>query len=444
MTRQYIGARYVPKFFENPEGGTGWKQGVPYEPLTIVTYMGNSYTSKREVPANVGYPNDNPYYWVLTANYNAQINSLSEQVTELAGDVNDLAENVQDMQDIINASGIERRYVFVMDSFGGHVLEPLIEAMGIPSTHYWSVWNGGSGFNTTGSQYPNFKTMLQGLTVPNPQKITDVVVIGGINDGGSVFTPDDARAGFDAFYDYAKGRFVNARIWWGRNGMDTSLGSTGNMHRAQELRAYTGLETSTKPYVKMEGIDYCLYDNNNKNADCIHPNTNGAKIFASAIASHLMGGNNNYMTSEVYQTPITPAGNLSIVGGLQIYRNNDKIVGNIRTLTINNVNQHIGDGATIKLGTVENKIIRGGFYNSTGVSYLELCTSYMQAVDTENRVRKITGTLLLDVDNNLWLEVRSPQYLKQDSQSHEWSFVTSNVTQLMMQYANFVIDGLQN
>ena len=70
---QYIGARYVPKFYENSDGTEEWRAGVEYEPLTIVTYNGNSYTSKKPVPSNIGNPSDNPSYWAATGNYNQQV-----------------------------------------------------------------------------------------------------------------------------------------------------------------------------------------------------------------------------------------------------------------------------------------------------------------------------------------------------------------------------------
>lgn len=78
--RQYIGARYVPKFYENADNTAEWRSGVAYEPLTIVTYNGNSYTSKIEVPASVGNPSANPSYWISTGIYNEQI----EQYRQLA------------------------------------------------------------------------------------------------------------------------------------------------------------------------------------------------------------------------------------------------------------------------------------------------------------------------------------------------------------------------
>lgn len=87
MALQYIGARYVPKFYEGTNGAA-WESGVPYEPLTIVTYLGNSWTSKKPVPANIGAPNLNGDYWVLTGNYNAQIEEYIEVLSGLQDDIN--------------------------------------------------------------------------------------------------------------------------------------------------------------------------------------------------------------------------------------------------------------------------------------------------------------------------------------------------------------------
>lgn len=69
MVKQYVGARYVPKFASPVE----WAADTSYEALTIVTYNNSSYTSKIPVPATVGNPADNPDYWALTGNYNAQV-----------------------------------------------------------------------------------------------------------------------------------------------------------------------------------------------------------------------------------------------------------------------------------------------------------------------------------------------------------------------------------
>ena len=74
-TRQYIGARYVTKIYENSldPSSAEWEANVNYEPLTMVTYNNGSYLSKRTVPGNVGNPASNPTYWTQTGFYNGQI-----------------------------------------------------------------------------------------------------------------------------------------------------------------------------------------------------------------------------------------------------------------------------------------------------------------------------------------------------------------------------------
>lgn len=99
--RQYVGARYVPKF--DDQGA--WQSGTSYEALTIVTYNNASYTSKIPVPATVGNPADNDTYWVLTGNYNAQVEDyrqttlqvqegLNEEITNRETAINDLQTSV--------------------------------------------------------------------------------------------------------------------------------------------------------------------------------------------------------------------------------------------------------------------------------------------------------------------------------------------------------------
>lgn len=78
-TTQYIGARYVPLFAEPSE----WDKTRQYEPLTIVTHNGNSYTSRQFVPTGIEI--DNEEFWVLTGNYNAQIEQYRKEVTAYDG-----------------------------------------------------------------------------------------------------------------------------------------------------------------------------------------------------------------------------------------------------------------------------------------------------------------------------------------------------------------------
>lgn len=78
-TTQYIGARYVPLFAEPIE----WDKTKQYEPLTIVTHEGNSYTSRQFVPTGIEITNET--FWALTGNYNAQIEQYRKEVAEYDG-----------------------------------------------------------------------------------------------------------------------------------------------------------------------------------------------------------------------------------------------------------------------------------------------------------------------------------------------------------------------
>ena len=86
----YVGHRYVPKIF-----GV-WDKLKTYEGLSIVTWEGTSYTSKKRVPEGVDILNEE--YWVVTGNYNAQIENYRQEVRNMGdyvdGEVNNLTNYV--------------------------------------------------------------------------------------------------------------------------------------------------------------------------------------------------------------------------------------------------------------------------------------------------------------------------------------------------------------
>lgn len=90
----YVGARYVPIF----DGD--WDNTKSYEPLVIVSYQGDSYTSKTYVPS--GAPITNTTYWAKTGNYNAQVEQLSNHVVQLDNKVNEFEYDIQDFREAID------------------------------------------------------------------------------------------------------------------------------------------------------------------------------------------------------------------------------------------------------------------------------------------------------------------------------------------------------
>lgn len=83
--REYIGARYVPKFYDDGRGGAEWTPDMQYEPLTIVLHNGNSYTSRQYVP--VGIDIENTAYWLETGNFNAQVEQYRQEVLNFSDQI---------------------------------------------------------------------------------------------------------------------------------------------------------------------------------------------------------------------------------------------------------------------------------------------------------------------------------------------------------------------
>lgn len=86
----YVGMRYVPLL----DGD--WDATKSYEPLTIVNYQGNSYTSRTFVAA--GIPVTNTDYWALTGDYNAQLASITQTLNSHTQEITALQNSVLDFQ----------------------------------------------------------------------------------------------------------------------------------------------------------------------------------------------------------------------------------------------------------------------------------------------------------------------------------------------------------
>lgn len=171
--RQYIGARYVPKFFEGDDGNN-WISGLTYEPLTIVTYNNTQYTSKKPVPATVGSPNLNPEYWVATGDYNAQVEEYREEVEE----VKELIETKFNQANAIDFSSSMSFYVDRvngLDTNDGSIEHPFltldkaIEQLNTVSSNVYIF------FKTAGT-YTVSEGIINGVTIHFEPLVDDVTI----------------------------------------------------------------------------------------------------------------------------------------------------------------------------------------------------------------------------------------------------------------------------
>src|SRR5699024_11729045 len=97
----YVGHRYVPKVMGE------WDKTESYEGLSIVTNKGTSYTSKKRVPKGIDILNEE--YWVVTGNYNAQIEEYRQDVRRFDGRITENTSLIHSNKDDVDQkiTGIE-------------------------------------------------------------------------------------------------------------------------------------------------------------------------------------------------------------------------------------------------------------------------------------------------------------------------------------------------
>lgn len=89
--REYIGARYVPLFMGE------WDALVDYEPLCVVTHLGDSYTSRRDVPAGTSLTDET--YWAVSGQYNAQVEAYRNEVRTFDGRITQCENDIDDLEE---------------------------------------------------------------------------------------------------------------------------------------------------------------------------------------------------------------------------------------------------------------------------------------------------------------------------------------------------------
>lgn len=283
MTRQYIGARYVPKF-SDINGGV-WSSSYTYEALEIVKHGNDYYTAKKPVPTGIDLSNTD--YWVLTGNYNGAIADLTERVVNMEKQVN-LA---------------DRKFWFIGDSFlaGYGVTFPtwgtLLNSLLGKTDTYVTGW-GGAGFCAPGN---NSKTLVQNVHDLSdvPSGITDVVVIAGYNDMGDTYL-DTFEEAVANFLSEVRSKCNNSKvnIIMGFNGLafNTSLG--GFNSRSKYLGYYYQMFKRVLMYQKValvEGIGYQLQCRGMIYSDLVHPSETCQKYLSRILANYIVNGLDQWM-----------------------------------------------------------------------------------------------------------------------------------------------------
>lgn len=298
INRQYVGARYVPKIMGE------WNKALQYEALSVVTYMGNSFTSKVPVPANVEITNED--YWVNTANYNAQveeyennvrkyknetdkaITNLNTELTNTNTSLNDYKNTTNNTLDLLNSHDA----IIISDSYGvtsvvgdNTWVKALKNAIvdKYNSTVYTST-HGSRGFvpnNLVSESFLDSLKEFDKLSVMQKNKIKYIIVCGGANDGK--LATDKIIDSMEIFMNYVKANYPNATCY---------VGMIAYTSFAHDI--YFNALPAYKSISKLGGV----YLNGSENilrynmllTDKVHPNTTGCEELSKYLINCFFTG----------------------------------------------------------------------------------------------------------------------------------------------------------
>lgn len=199
INRQYVGARYVPKIMGE------WNKALQYEALSVVTYLGNSFTSKVPVPANIDITNET--YWVNTANYNAQVEAYRKDVSQVKNDLNnEIVNRKNDSKDNI---------LWIGDSYSvnyNHKLPNGVRDM-LNAKNWYEYSKGGAGFAGAwaGANYNDLiEQAKHEMSASQKEMIKHVYIVGGANDSNFDWTVLKPKV--ISTINNAKNSFPNAEV----------------------------------------------------------------------------------------------------------------------------------------------------------------------------------------------------------------------------------------
>lgn len=301
MERQYIGARYVPLFFSNPTtGDSAWMEGITYEALTVVSYAGNFFTSKKPVPSGIGSPNLNPEYWAQTGNYNAQIESIRD-------DIDAVEESLTEDINAVESRITNKNIIMITDSYGAYTvsgknfMQLAQEYCGISNDNCHRAYRGSAGFSRADDN--TFLALLQTITVTDPDAITDIFVFGGANDQVAT-TASEIETGIAAFCEYAKATYPKAKICIGA--VTITFAQDYYINRNMTVKAYS--ECGRYGAIYLNGSENIMSFNKLVGTDHVHPTEAAVEHIAKYCACMI----NCYACNPSFNTTTN---NFSIISG---------------------------------------------------------------------------------------------------------------------------------
>lgn len=300
--RQYIGARYVPKFM-----GT-YDATQSYEALDVVDNgLGTSYISK--IPTPAGTPLTDTTHWAIYGASSGAIINLQNQIDVINGDIKDLSYYSNN-----------RKAIILADSYGSYknannenMADIAGNLTGIPIEF---LRTGGCGFVADG-----VKTFLAliATSTSNPDDITDIIVCGGANDYSALATAAQIKSAINTFCTYCRTTFPNLKkisiiaesivfgSWSSYKGAYDRVFTT-NAYQEGAIAAGAIYVTNSQ---------YIMHDTRLlDHSDWCHPTADGVDMIGSYLASILLGADSINVTKilEFDQSNVTFSTEMTALG----------------------------------------------------------------------------------------------------------------------------------
>lgn len=219
----YKGLKAVLSFAEPIQ----WNKASTYDALTVVWDVAShaSYASKRRVPQNIELTNE--FYWLRTADLDAQVEMYRQEVMEFDGRITANAQAIaaetaraenaeQNITSKLNfeiSKTMNRKILWIGDSFSSDLhnnkngnWSPVGVLQRLYKMNIVNMAVDGAGF----AKGHTFITQAQ--EAPDKESYTDVVVYGGDNDLYAS-SMDNVITAIRQFWAYCISNFPNANFW---------------------------------------------------------------------------------------------------------------------------------------------------------------------------------------------------------------------------------------
>lgn len=281
--REYIGARYVPRFMGNYDAST------IYEALDVVDNgLGTSYIAKIPTPAGTALTDTT--HWAIYGATSGAIINLQNQIDAIVNnDLPPMNAAINDLRYDVDVMSVKNKEIlFVSDSYGsgaGSFIDQCASVLGIANYHKVAV--SGDGFKNGG-----FLAQVSNYT-GDKDAINLIVIAGGLNDSTLADLDPNLTSTMTAFDNYITVNYPNADVilCYCGCGVDNAVLLAG---RTLDKRLWTAWQYQY--FAEKHGWTYDDISDVLKtnillmDADGVHPSNIGQAALSDALCSVLLTG----------------------------------------------------------------------------------------------------------------------------------------------------------